>query len=57
MQGDDIPAYIDVPLPIIDESNLDSYLSRAKDFASDGYIYSPFDTKLFDELIAKSLKK
>ena len=57
LQGADIPAYIDVPLPIIDESNLDSYLSRAKDFAADGYIYSPYDTKLFDELIAKSLKK
>jgi ribose transport system substrate-binding protein len=57
LQGNDIPAYIDVPLPIIDESNLDSYLSRAKDFAADGYIYSPYDTKLFDELIAKSLKK
>jgi ribose transport system substrate-binding protein len=57
LQGNDIPAYIDVPLPIIDESNLDGYLARAKDFAADGYIYSPYDTKLFDELIAKSLKK
>jgi ribose transport system substrate-binding protein len=57
LQGDDIPAYIDVPLPIIDEANLDGYLARAKDFAADGYIYSPYDTKLFDELIAKSQKK
>ncbi len=57
LQGADIPPYIDVPLPIIEESNLDSYLSRAKDFAADGYIYSAYDTKLFDELIAKSLKK
>ena len=57
LQGNDIPAYIDVPLPIIDEANLDSYLARAKDFAADGYIYSPYDTKLFDDLIAKSLKK
>jgi ribose transport system substrate-binding protein len=57
LQGNDIPAYIDVPLPLIDESNLDGYLARAKDFAADGYIYSPYDTKLFDELIAKSLKK
>jgi ribose transport system substrate-binding protein len=57
LQGNDIPAYIDVPLPIIDESNLDGYLARAKDVAADGYIYSPYDTKLFDELIAKSLKK
>jgi len=37
--------------------DFDSYLARAKDFAADGYIYSPYDTKLFDELIAKSLKK
>lgn len=57
LKGDDIPAYIDVPLPIIDASNLDGYLARAKDFPADGYIYSPYDTKLFDELIAKSAKK
>ena len=57
LQGEDIPRYIDVPLPAIDESNLDSYLARAKDFAADGYIYSPYDTKLFDELIAKSQKE
>jgi len=57
LQGADIPAYIDVPLPIISADNLDSYLARAKDFAADGYIYSAYDTKLFDELIAKSLKK
>src|SRR5271165_4153138 len=57
LQGADIPPYIDVPLPIIDDSNLGSYLARAKDFATDGYIYSAYDTKLFDELIAKSLKK
>ena len=57
LQGADIPAYISVPLPIIDEANLDSYLARAKDFPADGYIYSPYDTKLFDDLIAKSLKK
>ena len=57
LQGKDIPAYINVPLPIIDDKNLDSYLARAKDFAADGYIYSPYDTKLFDEFIAKSQKK
>ena len=44
--------------PVIDDSNLEKdYLTRAKDFAADGYIYSPYDTKLFDDLIAKSLKK
>ena len=57
LQGKDIPAFIKVPLPIIDDSNLDSYLARAKDFAADGYIYSPYDTKLFDEFIANSRKK
>jgi ribose transport system substrate-binding protein len=57
LQGADIPAYIDVPLPVITNDNLDSYLSRAKDFAADGYIYSTYDTHLFDDLIAKSLKK
>jgi len=57
LQGADIPAYIDVPLPIITNDNLDSYLARAKDFATDGYIYSTYDTKLFDDLIARSLKK
>ena len=57
LQGDDIPAHIDVPLPIIDEANLDGYLARAKDFAADGSYFSPYDTKLFDELIAKSLTK
>jgi ribose transport system substrate-binding protein len=57
LQGADIPAYIDVPLPIIPNDNLDSYLARAKDFATDGYIYSTYDTKLFDDLIARSLKK
>jgi ribose transport system substrate-binding protein len=56
LQGADIPAYIDVPLPIIDNANIDSYLARAKDFAADGYIYSAYDTALFDTLIAKSLK-
>jgi ribose transport system substrate-binding protein len=57
LQGADIPAYIDVPLPVITNDNLDSYVARAKDFAADGYIYSTYDTKLFDDLIARSLKK
>ena len=43
-QGKDVPAFVDVPLPIIDERNIDSYLARAKDFPADGYIYSPYDT-------------
>jgi len=57
LQGQDIPAYINVPLPVITNANLDSYLARAKDFPADGYIYSPYSTELFDKLIAASLKK
>jgi ribose transport system substrate-binding protein len=57
LQGKDIPAFIHVPLPIIDNDNLDSYLARAKDFAADGYIYSPYSTELFDKYIADSQKK
>ena len=53
LQGEDIPAFIEVPLPIIDNSNIDEYLARAGDFPADGYIYSPYDQKLFDELIAQ----
>lgn len=57
LQGADIPRYIDVPLPIITGQNLDTYLARAKDFPADGYIYSPYSTAMFDDLIARSLKK
>ncbi|MCB1499085.1 MAG: ABC transporter substrate-binding protein [Bauldia sp.] len=53
LQGEDVPAFIEVPLPIIDNSNIDEYLARAADFPADGYIYSPYDQKLFDELIAQ----
>jgi ribose transport system substrate-binding protein len=54
LQGNDIPAFIKVPLPVITNDNLDSYLARAKDFPADGYIYSDYDTALFDKLIADS---
>jgi ribose transport system substrate-binding protein len=57
LQGADIPRYIDVPLPIITADNLDGFLARAKDFPADGYIYSPYSTMMFDDLIARSLKK
>jgi len=52
LEGKDIPAFIEVPLPIIDNSNIDEYLARAGDFPADGYIYSPFDQALFDQLLA-----
>jgi ribose transport system substrate-binding protein len=54
LQGEDIPAFIKVPLPIIDDSNIDEYLARAPEFPSDGYIYSPYSLEMFDELIAGS---
>jgi ribose transport system substrate-binding protein len=52
LEGRDVPAFVEVPLPIIDNSNLDEYLARAADFPADGYIYSPYSLELFDELLA-----
>lgn len=52
LQGRDMPPFVEVPLPIIDNSNLDQYLARAKDFPADGYIYSPYSLELFDQLLA-----
>ena len=53
LSGKDIPAFVKIPLPVIDNSNLDQYLARAKDFPADGYIYSPYDQQLFDKLLAQ----
>ncbi len=53
LEGKDVPAFVKVPLPIIDNSNIDEYLARAKDFPADGYIYSPYDLELFDKLLAE----
>ena len=50
--GKDIPAFVKVPLPIIDNSNIDAYLARAKDFPADGYIYSPYSLDSFEKLLA-----
>jgi ribose transport system substrate-binding protein len=52
LEGKDIPAFVKVPLPIIDNSNIDQYLARAKDFPADGYIYSPYSLDMFDKLLA-----
>ena len=54
LQGKDVPAYVKVPLPIIDDSNIASYIERAKDFPSDGYIYSPYDQALFAKLVSQN---
>ncbi|MBX6322169.1 MAG: ABC transporter substrate-binding protein [Rhodospirillaceae bacterium] len=53
LQGKDIPPFIEVPLPIIDNSNIDEYLARAKDFPADGYIYSPYSLASFEALVYK----
>jgi len=53
LSGKDVPAFVKIPLPIIDDSNVDSYLAIAKDFPADGYIYSPYDQKLFDQLLSQ----
>ena len=52
LEGKDIPAFVKVPLPIIDNSNIDEYLARAKDFPADGYIYSPYSLELLREAAA-----
>lgn len=51
LEGKDIPAFVEVPLPIIDDSNIDEYLAKAEDFPADGYIYSPYDEALFAKLL------
>ncbi len=52
LQGKDVAPFVKVPLPIIDNSNIDEYLARAKDFPADGYIYSPYSLEMFDQLLA-----
>jgi ribose transport system substrate-binding protein len=53
LSGKDVPAFVKVPLPIIDNTTIDSYLARAGNFPSDGYIYSTYDQALFDKLLAQ----
>ncbi|WP_376705118.1 ABC transporter substrate-binding protein [Mesorhizobium sp. ISC25] len=53
LDGKDVPAFVKIPLPVIDNSNIDEYLARAKDFPADGYIYSPYDEDLFKKLLAQ----
>lgn len=53
LEGKDVPAFVKIPLPIIDNSNIDQYLARAGEFPADGYIFSPYDQMLFDELLAQ----
>jgi ribose transport system substrate-binding protein len=53
LSGKDVPAFVKIPLPIIDDSNIDQYLAKASEFPADGYIYSPYDQALFDKLLAQ----
>ena len=53
LTGKDVPAFVKVPLPIIDNASLGGYLDRAKSFPADGYIYSTYDQVLFDKLLAQ----
>ncbi|MBD8653777.1 ABC transporter substrate-binding protein [Rhizobium sp. CFBP 13726] len=53
LEGKTVPAFIKVPLPVIDDSSVESYLARAENFPADGYIYSDYDKALFDKLLAQ----
>ena len=53
LEGKDVPAFVKVPLPIIDDSNIDEYLARAGDFPADGYVYSPWDEELFAKILSE----
>ena len=53
LQGKDVPAFVKVPLPVIDDANIASYIARVKDFPSDGYVYSPYDEALFAKLVSQ----
>ncbi len=53
LQGKNVPSFVKVPLPVIDDTSIDSYLARADKFPADGYIYSEYDQALFDKLLAQ----
>jgi ribose transport system substrate-binding protein len=52
LEGKDVPPFVEVPLPVITNDNLDEYLARAGEFPADGYIYSPYSLEMFEGLIA-----
>lgn len=52
LEGKDVPAFVKIPLPVIDNANIDGYIARAGEFPADGYIYSPYDDALFDKILA-----
>lgn len=54
LEGEDVPAYIDVPLPEITNDNLAEYVERGKEFPDDGYVYPPFSREYAMELLARA---
>jgi ribose transport system substrate-binding protein len=54
LEGKNVPAFVKVPLPIINDENLEKdYLSRAGEFPADGYIYSDYDDAMFEQLLTQ----
>jgi len=53
LQGKNVPSFVKVPLPVIDDNSIGTYLARADKFPADGYIYSEYDQALFDKLLAQ----
>ncbi|MCB8881163.1 ABC transporter substrate-binding protein [Acidisoma cellulosilytica] len=53
LDGKPVPVHVNVPLPVITDATLPSYLARAKDFPTDGYIYSPYSQALFASYLAQ----
>lgn len=53
LEGAEVPSVITVPLPVIDNGNVQTYLDRAGEFPVDGYIFSDYDQALFQELLAQ----
>lgn len=51
LNGRDIAPFVEIPLPVIDDSNIGDYLAVAADFPADGYIYSPYSNELFEKLL------
>lgn len=56
LEGKPVPRHVNVPLPVITNASLDSYLERGKTFPIDGYIYSPYSDAMFQGYINQSQK-
>ena len=56
LQGRDIPATIDVPLPVVTDANLAEYIERGKSMPEDGYVYPPYSVDYFKSLVKAAQK-